>query len=125
MNTHEGTINLPFISGWNKRSPSPARIRMHKPRHGGQEKAICLDDDPLSLRLVEHLLKERYEVISCANIDAAIRAVKMDNTFLLRLAGEIENSMSHEEPLTIAGKDAAEATVDTLLIKDFGTIRST
>ncbi|MGC9450251.1 MAG: response regulator [Oceanipulchritudo sp.] len=41
-----------------------------------KDKAICLDDDPLSLRLVEHLLKKRYEVISCANLDAAIRAVK-------------------------------------------------
>lgn len=41
-----------------------------------KEKALCLDDDPLSLRLVEHLLKKRYEVISCPTIDAAIKAVK-------------------------------------------------
>jgi len=41
-----------------------------------KEKAICLDDDPLSLRLVEHLLKKRFEVLSCATIDAAIRATK-------------------------------------------------
>ena len=41
-----------------------------------KEKAICLDDDPLSLRLVEHLLKKRFDVISCATLDAAIRAAK-------------------------------------------------
>lgn len=41
-----------------------------------KERALCLDDDPLSLRLVEHLLKKRYEVISCVNFDSAIRAVK-------------------------------------------------
>lgn len=41
-----------------------------------KEKALCLDDDPLSLRLVEHLLKKRYEVVSCATIDCAIRAVQ-------------------------------------------------
>ena len=41
-----------------------------------KDKAICLDDDPLSLRLVEHLLKKRYEVISCATLEAAIRAVE-------------------------------------------------
>ena len=41
-----------------------------------KEKALCLDDDPLSLRLVEHLLKKRYEVISCATMDSAIRAVR-------------------------------------------------
>ena len=41
-----------------------------------KEKAICLDDDPLSLRLVEHLLKKRFHVLSCATLDCAIRAVK-------------------------------------------------
>lgn len=76
MTTHEGTINLPFLSGWGRNRPSSSRVRMHNTRKGEREKAICLDDDPLSLRLVEHLLKERYDVISCANIDATIRAVK-------------------------------------------------
>jgi putative two-component system response regulator len=49
-----------------------------------KEKALCLDDDPLSLRLVEHLLKKRFEVVSCATIDSAIRAVKQQhiNLFL-------------------------------------------
>ncbi len=82
MNTHEGTINLPFGFGWGNRAPSVNRVRMHKSKHEAREKAICLDDDPLSLRLVEHLLKDRYDVISCANIDATIRAVKQHNVEL-------------------------------------------
>ena len=48
-----------------------------------KEKAICLDDDPLSLRLVEHLLKPRFDVICCANIDAAIKAVQKHQANLL------------------------------------------
>ncbi len=75
MTTNEGTIQMPLLSSWIRQRPAPA-VRC---RHGSakeKERALCLDDDPLSLRLVEHLLKERYDVVSCANIDAAIRAVK-------------------------------------------------
>lgn len=75
MSTHEGTFNLPFLSTWLRERPVHRSAHLHR-RDPGKEKAICLDDDPLSLRLVEHLLKGRYDVISCANIDAAIRAVK-------------------------------------------------
>ena len=41
-----------------------------------KEVAICLDDDPLSLRLVEHLLKKRYEVMSCPTMESAIKVLK-------------------------------------------------
>ena len=75
MSINEGTIQLPFLSSLMKDKPGMAARCCHGTGRE-REKAICLDDDPLSLRLVEHLLKERYDVISCANIDAAIRAVK-------------------------------------------------
>ena len=76
MSTQEGTFNLPFISNWIRERPVHTQAHCMKRNAQEKEKAICLDDDPLSLRLVEHLLKDRYDVISCANIDAAIRAVK-------------------------------------------------
>ena len=76
MSTQEGTFNLPFISGWIRERPAHRKAHYHAGNSREKEKAICLDDDPLSLRLVEHLLKSRYDVISCSNIDAAIRAVK-------------------------------------------------
>ena len=76
MSTQEGTLKLPFISGWIRERPSRSKAHCLPGKAPQKEMAICLDDDPLSLRLVEHLLKSRYEVISCANIDAAIRAVK-------------------------------------------------
>ena len=41
-----------------------------------QDVAICLDDDPLSLRLVEHLLKKRYQVMSCPTIESALKVVR-------------------------------------------------
>jgi CheY-like chemotaxis protein len=44
----------------------------------GMETALCLDDDPLSLRLVEHLLKKRFRVVSCPSIDRAIEAVRRE-----------------------------------------------
>ncbi len=77
MSTHEGALSLPFIANL-----IGSRVVERAAEHGRQgsvlmkEKAICLDDDPLSLRLVEHLLKRRYEVVSCANLAAAVRAVR-------------------------------------------------
>jgi CheY-like chemotaxis protein len=76
MSTQESTCNFPFIS--NLVSSRVAERSAHARQRSVhmKEKAICLDDDPLSLRLVEHLLKKRFEVISCATLDAAIRATK-------------------------------------------------
>ena len=73
MSTQEGTFNLPFISNWIRERPVHAQAHCMKRNASEKEMAICLDDDPLSLRLVEHLLKGRYDVISCANIDAAVQ----------------------------------------------------
>lgn len=72
---HE-TFQFPFISNFlqkrmlDRAGPTGGRTAPVR------ETALCLDDDPLSLRLVEHLLKGRYDVISCATIDRAIPAVK-------------------------------------------------
>jgi CheY-like chemotaxis protein len=82
MSSHEGTFHLPFISHLMKEKPATEKASDRRQRVATRERAICLDDDPLSLRLVEHLLKDRYDVISCANIDAAVRAVKSSHVDL-------------------------------------------
>ena len=78
MSTQESTFNFPFISNLVRsescKQSRPAYFREQVSSMKG--KALCLDDDPLSLRLVEHLLKKRYDVISCPTIDAAVKAVK-------------------------------------------------
>jgi response regulator RpfG family c-di-GMP phosphodiesterase len=76
MSTQDTTFHFPFISHLvpGKTSERPDHLRQKVTTM--KEKALCLDDDPLSLRLVEHLLKKRYEVISCPTIDAAVKAVR-------------------------------------------------
>jgi CheY-like chemotaxis protein len=76
MSTHESTFNFPFISNLVSTRPSERTAQFRRTAAPMKEKAICLDDDPLSLRLVEHLLKARYEVVSCPTIDSAVKAVK-------------------------------------------------
>ncbi len=76
MSTNEDTFHFPFISNLIQSRFAGTHARTNQRTAPMKEIALCLDDDPLSLRLVEHLLKKRYHVISCANVDSAIRAVK-------------------------------------------------
>jgi CheY-like chemotaxis protein len=79
MSSNDEAFNFPFISNLFQNKVS-GRADVHRGRNiPMRETALCLDDDPLSLRLVEHLLKKRYEVISCATMDHAIRAVQNFN----------------------------------------------
>jgi response regulator RpfG family c-di-GMP phosphodiesterase len=77
MSAHESTFTFPFISNLVSNKSSERTTPFHQRVTSMKEKTLCLDDDPLSLRLVEHLLKKRYEVISCPTIDAAIKAVQI------------------------------------------------
>lgn len=83
MSSSEGTFNLPFVSNLLNGKLVDRVSSLRQRSTPMKEKAICLDDDPLSLRLVEYLLKGRYEVICCPNIDAAIRAVQMHKSEIL------------------------------------------
>lgn len=76
MSTQESTFHFPFISNLIHEKVGERTAHFRKQAVPMKEKALCLDDDPLSLRLVEHLLKERYQVISCPTIDAAVKAVR-------------------------------------------------
>jgi CheY-like chemotaxis protein len=82
MSTHNDTFHLPFISNLLPGKGVAHKVLFSQRAVQMKEKALCLDDDPLSLRLVEHLLKERYAVISCATIDSAIRAIKRNTVGL-------------------------------------------
>jgi CheY-like chemotaxis protein len=76
MSSNDESIHFPFISNLIQNKVS-GRAAIRRERNlPMRETALCLDDDPLSLRLVEHLLKKRYEVISCATMDSAVRAVQ-------------------------------------------------
>lgn len=79
MSSQDDTFHFPFISNFvqGKVRDHPSFLRSKA--ISMKEKAICLDDDPLSLRLVEHLLKKRYEVVSCPNLESAVKAVRHDN----------------------------------------------
>ena len=44
------------------------------PAPPSRQTVICLDDDPLSLRLVEHLLQSRFHVVSCATLQQTVEA---------------------------------------------------
>lgn len=76
MSTNDETFHFPFISNLMQSKISQPVSALHRRSGMMKEKALCLDDDPLSLRLVEHLLKKRYEVISCANMESTIKAVQ-------------------------------------------------
>jgi CheY-like chemotaxis protein len=76
MSTNDDTFHFPFISNLLPSKVAAQKALFQQRSVHVKEKALCLDDDPLSLRLVEHLLKKRYDVISCATIDTAIRAVQ-------------------------------------------------
>lgn len=78
MTTQDETFNLSFITNLfqSARPPAAGPMRLAKRRASARETAVCLDDDPLSLRLVEHLLKKRYTVISCANMESAVNEVQ-------------------------------------------------
>lgn len=76
MTTNDETFRFPFISNLIHGKVESRSQSLHRRSVSMKDKALCLDDDPLSLRLVEHLLKKRYEVIACANMESAIRAVR-------------------------------------------------
>lgn len=79
MSCNDETFQFPFISNLIQSKVS-GRTAVRRERNlPMRETALCLDDDPLSLRLVEHLLKKRYEVISCATMDSAVRAIQNQN----------------------------------------------
>ncbi|MFO7724136.1 MAG: response regulator [Oceanipulchritudo sp.] len=78
MNSKDKPTRFRFLPGLFPRAQSSD---LNGGSHGGpsgKELALCLDDDPLSLRLVEHLLKKRYKVISCLNLDRAVVAVRRE-----------------------------------------------
>jgi len=82
MTTRNDTFHLPFISNLLKEKVSPCPECMHRRTTLKREVAICLDDDPLSLRLVEHLLKKRYLVMSCPTVESAIKVLDKHNVDL-------------------------------------------
>lgn len=85
MNSNEESFQFPFISQFAQPSRRSWKDCMPLRRRAAQLKdfALCIDDDPLSLRLVEHLLKKHFTVISCLNVDAAVKAVKRHRIDLL------------------------------------------
>lgn len=44
---------------------------------GSRKRILCLDDDLLSLKLLERLLRDAYEVHLCSNVQQAVRIVEM------------------------------------------------
>ena len=76
MSMHENTFRFPFISHLMHEKAGERTAHFRTQAVPMKEKALCLDDDPLSLRLVEHLLKDRYQVVSCPTIDADVKAVR-------------------------------------------------
>jgi len=84
-----------------------------------KEKAICLDDDPLSLRLVEHLLKKRYDVLSCASVDAAARAVKQHAVDLFLCDYHLGDSITGAEAWEILTAEHGFNPVHRVLITSY------
>ena len=82
MSTHDSVFNIPLVSSLFGNKLASSHSRLNRRSSPVKQVAICLDDDPLSLRLVEHLLKQQYHVISCATIDSAIHAVKQHRAAL-------------------------------------------
>lgn len=84
MNSKDKPTRFRFLPGLFPRGQPSGLQGASSGKPEGKELALCLDDDPLSLRLVEHLLKQRYFVISCLNLDRAIAAVRREqiNVFL-------------------------------------------
>ncbi|NDV63263.1 response regulator [Puniceicoccales bacterium CK1056] len=84
-----------------------------------KEMALCLDDDPLSLRLVEHLLKKRYEVISCATIDKAIRAVQKYDMALFLCDYHLGESFTGSQAYETLRQDFGYNPVHRVLITSY------
>jgi len=78
MSSKDESLQFPFISQFLQSGNLSWKDCIPRRRKAVKMKdfALCIDDDPLSLRLVEHLLKQRFSIISCLNADAAIKAIK-------------------------------------------------
>lgn len=70
MSTYNDSFTLTFISRFFCAASTQESGAISATR---RKRVICLDDDPLSLRLLEVLLKDTYDVHSCGSIYQAIR----------------------------------------------------